>query len=42
MGRPVAVIVIAIVEAIAGAKKQAGNCEDGGKNDQNDFNIHAD
>jgi hypothetical protein len=40
MGRAIAMIVIGIVKAIAGAKEQASQNKDGGESEQNYFNIH--
>ena len=40
VGRPVAMIIIAVIKAIASAKKQASHRKKTSENEQDEFDIH--
>jgi hypothetical protein len=41
MGRAVAMVVVRVIKAVFGAKKQAAADEDNGKSGQDCFDIHV-
>jgi hypothetical protein len=42
MGGAIPVVVLAVVEAVAGSKEQGRGAEDDSKDDQKQFDIHWD
>jgi hypothetical protein len=41
VGRPVAVVVVGVVETVFGAKEQCGNHKEAGQYSQYEFDIHG-